>query len=247
LAAGWLVFLVGVAVVMTAQTSAGIRFSPQAMRSAAATAIATAMVGVVVLWPMFRLSQRPPTGSIVRAMIGDVGVMLPPLVAVILPHALRFLAGWPVAVIGALCAHAAVWCILTAALLGWALADVRAGERRAGRVDGVRRGVWMAAFVVLAVGVPLGLVLAGDAGRSGPVPSGGAGSGDALRAASAVGGVFELTADRSASGASAAVPENLWRVLAGLGAGAAGVGLGSVAAAGLLGGRSVASAGPQGR
>ncbi len=88
--------------------------------------------GAMVLWPMVRLSQAAPRRSRLNsAVLGDMAIVLIPSWLVILP--LRFVAGWPVDVVGAIAAIFGAWVYLLGGVLVLALsAEGAARENEAG-------------------------------------------------------------------------------------------------------------------
>jgi hypothetical protein len=172
-----------------------------AMRPAARSLLAAVTVGVVLLWPMTRLSQRAPGQSpvrVARAVWQDMLVILVPAQAIIWPQVA--MAGWPLPVVAALAASIAAWTLVVGALVAFGLC--------AGRVG---RAWWMLAVVALAglgplaaLG-PLGQAWAAEGSfawwwMTSPLTSG-----------------FEITRDRAWTGASAAVEAGHWRAIAAAG------------------------------
>ncbi len=76
-------------------------------------------VGACVLWPMVRLSQSRPRGSVLGAVALDSWVVLVPVLMVVWP--MIYMAGWPLEVVIALSALVLVWVVLAAGVLANAL------------------------------------------------------------------------------------------------------------------------------
>ncbi len=127
---------------------------PSAFSPAARTMLVIIAVGVVILWPMTRLSQLAPPRPVVRATALDLVVMLGPAQLVIWP--LVFLADWPVPVVAALCAQLAGWGALIGGVVALALV-------RRSQTGGLARGTlrpglaWMILIVAMVSAVPLGV------------------------------------------------------------------------------------------
>ena len=178
-----------------------------ALRLASRSLLAAMSVGLVILWPMLRLSQsRLGSGSVREAALGvgrDLLVLLIPAQAIIWPQIV--MAGWPVNVVGALSAGLVAWTLLVGGLLVIARASRKPGP-----------GVWMVFFVLIAAVGPLAAL--GPIRNSTPQPDFGW-----WWMTSPITTGFELTRDRLWSGASAAITSGHWKAI-GL-VGAAGGGL----------------------
>lgn len=140
----WSIFLMlGAGVTIFTVRLLGMR-DATAYDSSGRALLALAAFGVVILWPMVRLSQVSPRRPS-RAMAADVFAINLPLQAVIWP--LGLLTSWPWTTVGATLATLGAWSVLISALLAIAI-------RRA--PDAGRTG-WMALFVAIAVGGPAAL------------------------------------------------------------------------------------------
>ena len=127
------------------------RFDPDVFRPAARILAAVIMVGLVVLWPMLRLSQRP-AGGIAGGRVGrDLVVLLIPALTLVWPQVL--LAGWSVETVSAVSALLVGWSLVWASAVCWWRGC--GGERRAAGV------AVTAMLVLLVVGLPLLLWRAG--------------------------------------------------------------------------------------
>lgn len=205
-AALWLAFLfTAAALALLGGGSLGL-LATDAYRAAARVMLTLAGVGIGVLWPMLRLSQVDPPDPC-RAMARDCVVVVLPLLALVLPQLLPWMAAWPTDVILALAAAHTAWVLLLAGLLA----------RRFAGAGRPRPAAW-AAMLVLVV-----LVLAGPAWHVLTTPPGGDNAarsvGDTARPAlvlSPITAPLELTADRSWTGRPASTSTPHWAAIAAL-------------------------------
>lgn len=161
-----------------------------AARAAARTLALIAACGIVIIWPMLRLSQRVPTRPL-RATLVDTVAALLPVQAVLWPQTLPWLARWPIEVVAALAGLLAGWGVLTGGALAWVQTQRQAGH--------LRPATGMAIFLALGLlgAVPVMITRGPEiAGMSGTCLS---------WMVSPVTGVLELTRDRSHTGRSAAL------------------------------------------
>lgn len=195
----WMLYLMGVTILMFSSFMNALSISPGVTRPAAMRMVLATILGITLLWPAVRLAQQPSERP-VRHVLRDLFVLLVPAQAVIWPHAMGVLAGWPLELLCALCVAFAAWAMVTGGLI--ALADAGAMS--------LPRWVWMGCVLLIVFGVPLGgLVLTEP---SGVRP-------DSLRPAwmfSPATTVIELTRDRSASGSLDLVRSGHWRMLGGV-------------------------------
>ncbi|MFG0276016.1 MAG: hypothetical protein ACF8QF_13270 [Phycisphaerales bacterium] len=143
-------------------------------------------VGLVVLWPMVRLSQAPPRRPLLATAL-DLALLNATLQAVVWP--LTWLGKWPLAVTGGVALMLLSWSML----VGGAVACGTA--RRAG----VGRTIWMILCVALVGGAPALAMLAGASG--GPIA-------DELALASPLTAVYALTT--GPSGLSPTMDATTW-------------------------------------
>lgn len=133
-------------------------------RPIAQVLLVTVAAGVVLVWPLVRLSQARPSRSGAWAAMTDYFVVVLPVQAIVWPQA--FLTAWSLDALGAVSVMLASWGLLVAGMLAWALGPGLGREDRT-RVPG--SAVWMAVWVALVSGGPVvGQVLAG----SGTPPNG---------------------------------------------------------------------------
>jgi hypothetical protein len=115
--------------------------------------------GMVLLWPMVRLSQERPRGWPVASALADWFVVQLPVQMVVWP--LIVLANWPVGTVGALSALFALWGLLVAGVLALAYTFAGGPGDESGAESGAAgaawrgRWVWMAGMVVLALAAPV--------------------------------------------------------------------------------------------
>lgn len=186
--------------------------SPEVIRPATRLLLAVMMAGIVIVWPLIRLSQaadRHPVSGVVQ----DLVVVLIPAQAVIWPQWFTWLGRWPFPVIGAVAALAVAWAFLAGAVLSLAQTSHLAAALKAepGRPVRWPAGAWMLAFVLLTLGgaVPLLYDVMGTPAID-PTPP-------PFRAAwmcSPIASVYELMRDRAWSGVNAAVERAHWRSIA---------------------------------
>ncbi len=120
------------------------RFDPDVFRPAARVLSAVIVVGLVVLWPMLRLSQRP-AGGVPGGRIGrDLVVLLIPAMTLVWPQVL--LAGWSIETVSAVSALLVVWSLVAASGLSWWRGC--GGEKRSAGV------AVMVLLVLLVAGLP---------------------------------------------------------------------------------------------
>jgi len=158
-ALAWTVFLMLATLVMFASMSAALVVTADLYRPATRALILTITAGIVLLWPMVRLSQARPYGSALPAAARDILIVLIPVQALIWPQTLPMLGGWSFEVCGAIAATQAAWAIIISGLIALALTL----DPAKGRV-GSARGFWMLLIAVLVVGVPIVELVFGSIG-----------------------------------------------------------------------------------
>lgn len=121
-----------------------------AARTPARDLFAVIALGVALLWPMIRLSERAPAHRVARAAraMGDTIVVVAPALTVVL--ASQLVVGWGWATTAALGALLASWASLVGAFLA-----IGAGGR-----TGASRSLWMAFLAALTLGAPAVMALA---------------------------------------------------------------------------------------
>lgn len=112
-------------------------------------------IGATVLWPMVRMSQASPAGSVISHVCADLLVVLGPIQLVVWP--LVVLAGWPVGIVAAVDAVLAAWAALCGGLLAIAMVGSRA--TRPGEAALLARSVWMMVITLVVLMVPVAVLL----------------------------------------------------------------------------------------
>lgn len=203
----WTVFLMLATLVMFASLSASPSVTPEVYRPAARTLLMTVMLGAALLWPMMRLSQLIPREHRVRSVLKDLVVVLLPVQALVWPHALGMLSGWPLHVVGGVALSIAAWSCVVAGVLAVAYVtmapDASAGVRL----------TWMGVLLLLVGGVPLWLLLTGGYTLTEAAPSLEPARGRML---SPLTSIVEITRDRAWSGRSAQIGSGHWRPMIGV-------------------------------
>lgn len=192
----WMLYLMGVTITMFASFMHAQSISQSVTRPAAQRMILATMLGVTLLWPAIRMSQRPARAP-VRSVLRDLFVILVPAQAVIWPHAMGVLAGWPIVLLLALACSFGAWSLVVGGLIAFSDATRR-------RIPG---WVWMGLVLAVGLGAPLLAIASGDAGV--PRPDS-ARPGWMLSPATTV---LELTRDRSAGGPLRPVFREHWRLI----------------------------------
>lgn len=123
-------------------------------------------VGMVVLWPMTRLSQASPAGHPVVSAFLDLLVVQVPVQIVVWP--LLVLANWPKDIVIGLSALLGAWGVVTGGLVALGLSG------RGGRASGYgerrmwSRAAWMVVALLIAFGAVLGQWVVQSVGGSAP-------------------------------------------------------------------------------
>lgn len=108
-------------------------------------------VGMVVLWPMVRLSQVSPRRNSLVSTLADLVVVQLPVQIVVWP--LVVLANWPLDIVMAIAAMMWAWGVLTGGVLALALGGAPIEHPRDGRLFG--RAVWMGVLLAILMSGPL--------------------------------------------------------------------------------------------
>lgn len=168
--------------------------------------LVTVGVGIVLIWPLVRLSQTRPAVSGAWAAMMDYFVVILPVQAIVWPQ--TWLTGWTLEVIGAIAVMLAGWGLLVAGLLAWALGPGTGRDERT-RVAG--SAVWMGVIIgLVAVGPLLGQAMGGI----GPGASGQGGWG----LTSPLTGVHALTTGLPVGGMGGSVMTGRWSMIVAPGA-----------------------------
>lgn len=121
-------------------------------------------VGMIVLWPMTRLSQASPERNSLVSTLVDLIVVQVPVQIVIWP--LHVLANWPLDIVAAVAAMMGAWGVLTAGVLALALGGREIRTVRDPRLGG--RVVWTVVFVAAIMTAPIVSGLAYALGHAPP-------------------------------------------------------------------------------
>lgn len=195
----WAMFLMFAALVALGVVLTGGIVSLDAYQPLSRGLVVTIAVGVLVFWPLLRLSQDVPEEGSIRATLKDLFIVLVPVQAVIWPQ--MFLARWSVETVLAMSLALTAWTLVIGAVLVLAL------RRRA-----TLRTAWMLLCVTLAIG---GLVIGIATGASSmdPLRPREPRAAPAIVLASGVGLVSDISADRSWSGAWALTMPAHWAAI----------------------------------
>lgn len=205
----WTLFLLGATLLGFGSLGAIGMIDADTYRAVARIILVSVAVGVVIVWPMTRLSQVTPVRHGTRAAFIDFIVIALPLQAVVLPQVfLPF--GWNWMIVVALSAILIAWTFAIAGVLAIAFTH---GGSRAVRSPPTRGWLWMLVIVVAAFGVPAGLLISTTI-RTGTGQGSGASNGiRRLWLASPVTGVYELTRRRPYTSIAPTLDRNDWIVI----------------------------------
>jgi hypothetical protein len=161
-AALWLLYLVGVSALVVANAGVSGMLHRDVYRAAACGMLTLVGVGVIVVWPMLRLSQETPERP-GRSVLADALIVALPSQAMVWAQALPWMGDWPVEVVGVIAAVLGAWTLITGAMLAGGLRHISSTPPGAPR--GVRRAVWMALVLLAGVTLPAaGLLIEGRLG-----------------------------------------------------------------------------------
>lgn len=198
---------IGTVVLLASTTSTGI-LGQDVYRPAVRTLVTVGLTCACILWPLFRLSQPPEPIRGTRVALRDLPVVFIPLVAILLPQRLWFLAGWSTSITIALALSILAWLFIIAGMLAASLEKLRAG---AGDPSRTRVAAMLAIVAVVALAPAIALVTQPREPNSDP---------SMLLIASPITCVNAIVADRPWSGLGIRVESRQWLAIAGLAFGA---------------------------
>lgn len=198
---------IGTVVLLASTTSTGI-LGQDVYRPAVRTLVTVGLTCACLLWPLFRLSQPPEPIRGTRVAIRDLPVVFIPLVAILLPQRLWFLAGWSTSVTIALSLTILAWLFIIAGILAASLERLRAG---AGDPSRERVVAMLTIVTVIAAGPAIALLTQPNEPKS---------DASMLLMVSPITCVNAIVADRPWSGLGIHVESRHWLAVAGLAFGA---------------------------
>ncbi|MGP1272797.1 MAG: hypothetical protein ACTS22_05645 [Phycisphaerales bacterium] len=212
LAVLWLVFLLGASAIVYTSVGMPNTGSPEGYRFASKMLMSVLGVGVVVAWPMLRLSQHAPDRGGPSATLRDLIVILAPVQAFYWPQVL--LTGWGLDAIALAAMILFAWTLLAGAVVALALGPARPLEERYGDPLGGRhrivagRVAWMLVLVIALTAAPVAMLVLPTPGSA----SDGIGTPAVLAMCSPLTAPWEILRDRIWTGARTSVSPQHWRV-----------------------------------
>jgi hypothetical protein len=207
-AALWILYLFGATATSLGAVGMAGLLATDVYRPAAQMLLALVGVGVTFIWPMARLSQIYPQRPLQAAAL-DVVVIAAPVQAVIWPQVLAWMAAWPLPVVIAVSMMLFAWTALIGGVLACVFQTAPTGSNRA------------FAMILIAVLTLIGpaLMLLEPAKLPDPAQP----NHVSMWAMTSPGtAAYELTRDRSWSGATARIDTRHWLGIGAIAAGAAG-------------------------
>ena len=199
----WTLFLFAATLTTYAVTMSMGTGSHDVVRPAARLLLAIVAAGIMLVWPMVRLSQLPDPRPISGPVL-DLLVVLVPVQAIIWPQCLGWLAWWPVPVIAAAGASLCAWALIVGALL-----SISHTLRASGRFRSPSG--WMAAFLLFTLLTLIPTYANARAKRPQTDPAV-----QLVRPSwmvSPISSMYEFTQDRTSVPAPAAVYPGHWRII----------------------------------
>lgn len=195
----WAIYLMLGSIIALGAVLAGGIITLDAYQPLSRGLIVTLAIGVMIFWPLMRLSQAAPEESAPIAVLKDLAIVLIPLQAVVWPQ--MVLARWTPDIVLATSLAMIAWAFLIGGILALGT-----------RSNRTWRSAWMAVIVAMVVGGATISILAGQVSPDLLRPRH-ADAAPALVLASGAGLVADISADRSWSGSWAlAMPEH-WRAI----------------------------------
>lgn len=198
---------IGTVVLLASTTTTGI-LGQDVYRPAVRTLVTVGLTCACILWPLFRLSQPPEAVRGTRVALRDLPVVFIPLVAILLPQRLWFLAGWSTSITIAMALTILAWLLIIAGVLAASLEVLRAreGDPSRGRVTAM-----LTVVAIIAAAPAVSLLTPSREPNSDP---------SMLLLASPITCVNAIVTDRPWSGLGPRVEAAQWLAIAGLGFGA---------------------------
>jgi hypothetical protein len=194
----WILYVVGSIVLSLTALGARGFLDEQVYRAGLSRLMVALLAGVVLVWPLLRLSQVGPV-AVIRSFLGDLFIITVPLLGVVLPQCLPWMDVWPAEV--ALCAS--LWCFAWGLVVAGVLSNVFArGEHASHGARMLGAGVLALACLLPAAFLPFV-----------ELRTQGAGQGLAFTAwllPSPIGGMWDILRDRSWSGQPARIAPQHW-------------------------------------
>jgi len=198
---------IGTVVLLAGTTTTGI-LGQDVYRPAVRTLVTVGLTCACILWPLFRLSQPPEAVRGTRVALRDLPVVFIPLVAILLPQRLWFLAGWSTSITIALAITILAWLFIIAGILAASLEKLRAGQ---GGQSMARTTAMLTVIAIIAAAPAVSLLTPARQPNSDP---------SMLLLASPITCVNAIVTDRPWSGLGLHVEAPQWLAIAGLGFGA---------------------------
>lgn len=198
---------IGTVVLLASTTTTGI-LGQDVYRPAVRTLVTVGLTCACILWPLFRLSQPPEAVRGTRVALRDLPVVFIPLVAILLPQRLWFLAGWSTSITIALAISILAWLLIIAGVLAASLEKLRAGH---GDQLRARTTAMLTVIAIIAAAPAISLLTPAREPNSDP---------SMLLLASPITCVNAIVTDRPWSGLGLRLEAIQWLAIAGLGFGA---------------------------
>lgn len=205
----WLGFILAASVMSIGAVGALGLMASEVYRPAARVMISIIGAGVAIVWPMIRLSQEPPERPF-RAFGADAVVVTIPILLMITPQSLPWMAAWPLEVSGALAAVLVGWTVLVAGVLGWSFHTISRSPKDSHVRAGTMIMLALLAIVPPAAAAFLFAAFSTDARIAGSDP----GAPALLMVASPLAAPFELARERLWTGSTALIAPDHWKVIA---------------------------------
>lgn len=199
----WTLYLLGATLLGFAALGAVGGISPDTYRPVARIILITVVVGIVVMWPMVRLSQARPRRGGAKTAWGDFIVIVIPAQAVVWPQAFLPAAQWATSTIVALSLLMCAWAVCMAGLLALALGR---GGRESARRPPRHAWLWMMLVILVSASGTAVALSGSQSGESNGVRT--------RWLASPITGVYELMRDRPHTSRAPPLSREDWTIIA---------------------------------